>query len=101
MRRSDSFCRWGGEEFLLVMPDCDSDHASQAINRVLNAVRANREPLPITASVGAFTLSPGGSSTVAQALKYADAALYTAKQGGRDQLRIAPGPVLGDGVLAA
>jgi len=101
MRRSDSFCRWGGEEFLLVMPDCNSDHASQAINRVLNAVRANREPLPITASVGAFTLSPGGSSTVAQALKYADAALYAAKQGGRDQLRIAPSPVLGDGVLAA
>lgn len=102
MRRSDSFCRWGGEEFLLVMPDCDADHASQAINRVLNAIRANREPLPITASVGAFTLVPGGASTVAQALKYADTALYEAKQGGRDQLRIAnPAPIVGGTVLAA
>ena len=101
MRRSDSFCRWGGEEFLLVMPDCDAEHAGKAIDRILKAVRANREPVPITASVGAFTLLPQGSGTVAQALKLADMALYEAKQGGRDQLRLALNPVISNRAIAA
>ncbi|MCY7288521.1 MAG: diguanylate cyclase [Cryobacterium sp.] len=91
-RDSDMAVRVGGEEFLLVFADTTLEQAEQACERLLASVRgyhwgALAPGLACTVSVGLAELTPG--ETVAGWLARADAALYDAKGGGRDQLAIA------------
>ena len=88
-RDSDMAVRVGGEEFLLVFADTTLECAEQACERLLASVRgyhwgALAPDLACTVSVGLAELSPG--ETVADWLARADAALYQAKDSGRDQI---------------
>lgn len=88
-RDSDMAVRVGGEEFLLVLADTTLERAQQACERLLTSVRryqwgALAAGLACTVSVGLAELAPG--ETVADWLARADAALYQAKDSGRDQL---------------
>ena len=85
MRRSDSVCRWGGEEFLLILPECKQEGVQSLLERVMQAIRAGQEPLAITASIGVVSLQPDEKTSLSTALKLADEALYEAKQAGRDR----------------
>ncbi|WP_372877915.1 diguanylate cyclase, partial [Pseudomonas sp.] len=90
LRRVDSLGRYGGEEFLVVLPDCPADQAL----RVLDEIRQRFAELHFIASDSEFTvtLSAGIASTEAGAkdagelLERADRALYVAKHGGRNQV---------------
>ena len=86
LRDDDRAARWGGEEFLVVLPRVDGD-LEAAADRICRAWRM-RSP-PTTFSGGAALHAQGVSIT--DTLARADAALYAAKDGGRDQMRLAAG----------
>jgi len=89
MRRSDSVCRWGGEEFLLILPECKQEGVQSLLERVMQAIRTNEEPLAVTASIGVVSLHPDEKTSLTAALKLADEALYEAKKAGRDRYVLA------------
>ena len=79
LRSTDVFARWGGEEFIIAMPDCTLEHARRILNRVRAAVPAGR-----TCSVGLTSWVRG--EPLMTCIARADNALYDAKDGGRDRL---------------
>lgn len=90
VRRRDSFGRVGGEEFMLVLPDTTLAEGETIIDRVLQAIRHARpiRSMPsfsYTCSAGLVELHP--NETAREIYSRADAALYVAKQTGRDQLK--------------
>ncbi|AZY50368.1 biofilm regulation diguanylate cyclase SiaD [Bordetella avium] len=89
MRAGDLCGRWGGEEFLLVLPDTDLETGQGVMDRVVGAVRGLAidvagETLRLTASVGMADHQMG--ATLSDALNRADQALYLAKHEGRDRV---------------
>lgn len=92
LRRVDSLGRYGGEEFLAVLPDCTPQQAKQ----IVDEIRERFAELRFIADGGEFscTLSAGVAGTdvhsqAEQLRERADKALYAAKHGGRNQVRVA------------
>jgi diguanylate cyclase (GGDEF)-like protein len=95
VRRSDIAVRYGGEEFMLILPETGADSLELIGNKILQAVSATPvdlgaagDSLPLTISVGLAALlsdSDSGESLIARA----DAALYRAKDGGRNRVELA------------
>ena len=85
-RGPDTVSRWGGEEFLILLPDAEPDAAVRVAGRVLSAVREARMPHghPVTLSCGVVGVAEVGA--LAEGLHLADARLYAAKHAGRDQV---------------
>lgn len=96
VRGCDLVGRWGGEEFLAVLPETDGPGAAALAERLREAVaRADWELRPVTVSFGVASLRPpAGAEAVApcrrRLLEAADRALYDAKAAGRDAVRSAP-----------
>ncbi|SFD35521.1 PAS domain S-box-containing protein/diguanylate cyclase (GGDEF) domain-containing protein [Thiohalospira halophila DSM 15071] len=86
LRRVDQAGRWGGEEFLLLLPDTDPAGAATLADRLRNAVRGLELPPvgQITISAGVAHLAP--EESVAATLQRLDDALYAAKAAGRDRV---------------
>ena len=84
IREVDAFGRWGGEEFLIVVPEARTDEASPVAERLRQ--RIERGPWngvgPVTASLGVAQFEPGDTSD--RILSRADRALYRAKEQGRN-----------------
>lgn len=95
VRASDLVIRFGGEEFLILLPDTNGEMAVKVAEKIRLAVeqykfRIAGGELKKTISVG-VGLFPEDSETFWQTLKYADVALYRAKETGRNRvLRFAP-----------
>lgn len=88
LRKNDLVARWGGEEFLVLLPDQGKDGALDIAGRIQNALKAERvDDLNITASFGIATRSQGEGFDAW--LERADKALYDAKHSGRDCIRAA------------
>jgi len=90
IRPYDALGRYGGEEFLIVMPGCDESGARALANRLGQALR--EEPvlfedteIPVTASFGACTAPPTLQIPPDELLRFADEGLYEAKRTGRDR----------------
>ena len=85
LREEDYAGRWGGEEFLVLLPDVDEDGARATAERLRNSVGSRPVAgLRVTVSAGHATWMPG--ETPDDVLRRADRALYAAKAGGRDQV---------------
>ena len=89
IRGGDVFGRYGGEEFLLIMPDTALLNAELLCNRLRDAVRSSR-PAAID-DAGPITLSGGlvqfrNGETCDDLVRRADIALYQAKTGGRNRI---------------
>ncbi|MBI4678618.1 MAG: GGDEF domain-containing protein [Elusimicrobia bacterium] len=84
IRSEDILGRYGGDEFLVIMPDADHDTAVQAAKRVLSGF-AGRGKLA-TVSIGAATLLVQGKEGPEDLLKRADANLYEAKRDGKNRV---------------
>ncbi len=95
-RRRDIACRFGGEEFVLILPDTDADAAQRRLEHLRLAVRTLRvqqhglELAPATASFGLAALGPGMAGGE-DLLRAADGALYRAKAAGRNRVELAGG----------
>ncbi|WP_251864045.1 GGDEF domain-containing protein [Achromobacter sp. Marseille-Q4962] len=92
VRASDRFGRLGGEEFVLLMYDCEPARALVHAQRVCDALRdapfyLQGIEVPMTASGGLASYQPGDTADVI--LANADAALYQAKRLGRDRVEMA------------
>jgi two-component system, cell cycle response regulator len=92
VRGIDLACRYGGEEFVVVMPDTDMEFAYSVAERLRKSVETtpfaiSRDPnqLNVTISIG-IAGSSGVGDTAAALLHRADQALYRAKTGGRNQV---------------
>ena len=92
LRTIDMVVRWGGEEFLLLLPDTDATGARYAAERVRAALAATEIAQPRGAGIH-FTVSIGialpTSDIVSELIGLADAALYAAKRAGRDRVMLA------------
>ncbi|MFZ1812992.1 MAG: PleD family two-component system response regulator [Rhizobiaceae bacterium] len=94
VRNIDLACRYGGEEFVIVMPDTDIALARVVAERIRAEVANHpfivsegRNQLPVTVSLGVSTIEKTGDAPE-KMLKRADVALYNAKRGGRNQVMV-------------
>jgi diguanylate cyclase (GGDEF)-like protein len=85
LRGGDFLARIGGEEFGLILPNCDLGTAAEVIDRLRRCVTHHR-----TCSAGLTAYRPGESA--ASAIDRADRALYQAKARGRDRVQVAHRP---------
>jgi len=93
LRASDVACRYGGEEFVLILPDCTKENALHKAQGYCDSLRTLRireggETIAITASFGVATGPQDGADATAL-LQAADAALYEAKRSGCDRVAAA------------
>lgn len=100
-RPGDLVARYGGEEFAVILPGADLKGAEVVAEDLRRSIRDRRVAHQgsnidciITMSLGVASCIPSAKSSPASLLKDADAALYAAKRGGRDQVRAAPLEVL-------
>ena len=89
VRQCDMVARWGGEEFVVLLPGMGRQELGEAGERLRQAVEALRGPawpegLRITASFGGAVYPLDGTDTP-RVIAAADAALYRAKEGGRNR----------------
>jgi diguanylate cyclase (GGDEF)-like protein len=90
LRSTDILARFGGEEFVVLLPDTGLDGSHSAAARLHRSIRGQKfqtsaADLDITISLGIAFLSDE-ISTMASLLDHADSALYAAKESGRDRL---------------
>ena len=94
VRQADIAVRYGGEEFMLILPETDMNQLAligekirQAVTAAPVALGAVGVSLPLTISVGVATFHPDSDSSESLIAR-ADAALYRAKAGGRDRVEL-------------
>lgn len=91
LRSSDLFCRYGGEEFLIVLPHTGLERALEAGERICRRVagepfRDQGLEIPLTVSLGAAVLDPTAKDPGKELIAAADRALYRAKREGRNRV---------------
>lgn len=90
LRRDDIAGRYGGEEFVIILPGGGVDAARTVAEKIRKALKAEpmaREKVPVTASLG-IAIFPDHGRDAATLTKRADQALYLAKHSGRDRAEI-------------
>jgi diguanylate cyclase (GGDEF)-like protein len=96
LREYDAAGRYGGEEFLIVLPGAGADEAAEVAQRLRLAVAAEpiqlaREQVQVTASFGAAVSATDQNLDADALIRAADEALYMAKRGGRNRVELARG----------
>ena len=96
LRQADILCRWGGEEFIVLLKDTDPTVAQHLAEKIRLLAEQSRYPvgdvvLEVNTSIGLTELAPG--DTLHSLLNRADRALYRAKQSGRNRVCVEPGHV--------
>ena len=98
LRKIDYVFRYGGDEFVVLMTETDSERASMLAERILAAVKRDVAKISpsrfkVSLSIGVADCSALTQAEREELLLRADGALYQAKNAGRDQVRVAVAPV--------
>ena len=88
-RKPDTFCRWGGEEFLALLPETDLKGGAILAEKLRTTIEEqqfvfNNNSIPVTLSFGLSEFDE--TMTIDTCIKMADRCLYLAKEAGRNQL---------------
>ena len=84
VRSSDYVIRWGGEEFIVILPGCDMKKALEIAEKIRVNIESGESTIcPVTASIGVAEYIGGSYHDV---IECADVALYRAKKNGRNQV---------------
>jgi len=102
VRVYDGIGRYGGEEFLLVLPGCDLKPAVDRANALRSAVSsrplmAAAKEVTVTISLGVTVAAPEAEPALEETLQRADRALYQAKEKGRNRVEIVLPPAVASG----
>jgi two-component system cell cycle response regulator len=104
-RKSDVVCRYGGEEFALILPGAKIASAQKVAERIHRQIAALGQPqrgldIPVTVSIGISSCSGTSTMDPTQLLEEADQALYAAKSSGRNRTEVheRPGLLLAEGL---
>src|ERR1019366_8159591 len=102
----DAVGRYGGEEFLIVLPGCDVSSLRQRAENILEGFRAQpfnalESSISIRVSLGAACSSSWSSVALEVIVRAADQALYRAKHNGRDRVEVAESSEIAEPVLAS
>jgi diguanylate cyclase (GGDEF)-like protein len=94
LRAYDAVGRYGGEEFLIIMPRCRAEHIVGLAERLRESIAAGPvcvgpNSIPVTVSLGVSVSENGTGDSLQQLLQAADAALYRAKYEGRNRVVLA------------
>src|SRR6185295_12594573 len=92
-RQSDFPSRYGGEEFVLILPETDQENALQVASKIHDSIRSSSfgttaRPFALTVSIGVSSTSARFYSTWRELVDDADRALYIAKNSGKDRIEI-------------
>jgi diguanylate cyclase (GGDEF)-like protein len=102
-RESDTLARLGGDEFAIVVPRCSRSEARVVAEAIAEAIRGHRPEHdgvePVTASVGVAIFGEGPRISSASLISEADTAMYAAKDGGRDGVRVFNPNAIGTEIL--
>jgi diguanylate cyclase (GGDEF)-like protein len=96
LRKIDVVCRYGGEEFSILLSQTSPQHSlavAEKLRRMVERWQFPGVPRPVTISAGTANY-PDHGTTRDDLVKAADAGLYAAKQAGRNRVCLAPGPLL-------
>ncbi len=91
LRQSDLACRYGGEEFVLILPGVNHNAARNRLNQLRETIQTRSITFagqllgPVTISIG-FTVHQSGAGDARRLLQQADEALYAAKRSGRNRV---------------
>ncbi|MCD6258104.1 MAG: diguanylate cyclase [Helicobacteraceae bacterium] len=84
LRENDTFCRIGGEEFMILLPHVDKDKAQKIAEKIRVAIEKSEKIVPITMSFGVTQYISGEEEE--SVFKRVDQALYKAKENGRNRV---------------
>ncbi|ACO03969.1 MAG TPA: GGDEF domain-containing protein [Persephonella sp.] len=89
LRKSDFVFRYGGEEFLVLLPSTDSKHAYRIMERTRKniekaSIKCDSHKINVTISIGLITVYPDETLNIKQIIQKADQNLYTAKKKGKN-----------------
>ncbi|BCY16526.1 GGDEF domain-containing protein [Leptolinea sp. HRD-7] len=95
VRMQDLYGRWGGEEFVILLAETDSEEARQIAERLRQRIAdstlvINNQTIKMTVSIGIATVTGSNSPRLECMLEQADKAMYDAKHAGRNCVKIAP-----------
>jgi len=90
----DLAARYGGDEFVVLLPGCTRADVEMVAQRLRRAIAAGVQHVPVSVSAGVATL-PDDAADGERLLVAADAALYEAKRGGRDRVSAPPASITG------
>ena len=106
VRQSDTLARWGGEEFIVICPETDQRDACMLAERIRKSVAGHPFPNAAQQPLGIVSLSIGvasrsnGTESSEKLLRFADDAMYCAKDSGRNRAIFNSGPKQANNVAA-
>jgi diguanylate cyclase (GGDEF)-like protein len=89
VRKIDTVARWGGEEFVVLLPRTEKDQALNAASRIRDSVAGYKFPeveTPITVSIGIASIPESSIDTAEKLIDSSDIAMYRAKTMGRNRI---------------
>ena len=90
LRQQDMLCRYGGEEFVLLLPETSLANGALVAERIRQKVtEARHDVSPYTVSIGVVAANGKAANDANVLLEAADSALYEAKRGGRNRVEVA------------